>query len=139
MSISKAALEIEEGNSDTYEVALDTEPAGDVTVTIGGTTGTDLSLDPASLTFTEQNWDQPQTVTVTAEHDGDAVDEAEATLTHTASSVEDDYDGLKAADVTVAISDDDEPGVSISEAALEIEEGDSDTYEVALDRSPPGT
>ena len=44
-------------------MALDTEPAGDVTVTIGGTTGTDLSLDPASLTFTEQNWDQPQTVT----------------------------------------------------------------------------
>ena len=69
VSISKAALEIEEGDSDTYEVALDTEPAGDVTVTIGGTTGTDLSLDPASLTFTEQNWDQPQTVTVTADHD----------------------------------------------------------------------
>ena len=34
-----------------------------MTVTIGGTTGTDLSLDPASLTFTEQNWDVPQTVT----------------------------------------------------------------------------
>ena len=75
MSISKASLEIEEGDSDTYEVELDTQPTGDVTVTIGGTTGTDLTLDKDTLTFSEQNWDQPQTVTVTADHDDDAVDE----------------------------------------------------------------
>ena len=138
VTVTPLELTIEEGNQDTYNVVLNTEPAGDVTVTIGGTTGTDLSLDPDTLTFTEQNWDQPQRVTVTAEHDGDAVNEPQATLTHTASSVEDDYDGLKAADVTVTISDDDEPGVSISKAALEIEEGDSDTYEVALDTEPAG-
>ena len=107
VSISRASLEIEEGNQDTYEVELDTEPAGDVTVTIGGTTGTDLRLDKDSLTFNEQNWDQPQRVTVTAEHDSDAVDEEQATLTHTASSVEDDYDGLNADGVTVTITDDD--------------------------------
>ena len=118
---------------------LDTEPAGDVTVTIGGTTGTDLTLDQDTLTFTEQNWDQPQTVTVTAEHDGDAVNEEPVTLTHTASSVEDDYDGLKAAGVSVTITDDDEPGVSISKASLDIEEGTRTPTRWNWTRSPPGT
>ena len=36
VSISRASLDIEEGATTTYEVVLDTEPAGDVTVTIGG-------------------------------------------------------------------------------------------------------
>ena len=139
VSISETSLEIEEGDSASYEVELDTEPAGDVTVTIGGTTGTDLSLDQASLTFTDQNWSVPQRVTVTADHDSDAVDEAPATITHTVSSLDDGaYDGLDADDVTVSITDDDEPGVSISETSLEIEEGNSDTYEVQLDTEPAG-
>ena len=139
VSISKASLEIEEGDSDTYEVELDTEPAGDVTVTIGGTTGTDLSLDKDTLTFTEQNWDQPQTVTVTAGEDGDAADEAQVTLTHTVSSDDDTtYDDLRAGSIAVSVTDDDEPGVSISKASLEIEEEDSDTYEVELDTEPAG-
>ena len=104
-----------------------------MTVTIGGTTGTDLSLDPASLTFTEQNWDVPQTVTVTAEHDGDAVNEAEATLTHTASSVEDDYDGLKAADVT------DHRGEHLQGLAGDRGGGLGHLRGGSWTRSPPGT
>ena len=71
MTVSKAALEIEEGASDTYTVVLDTEPAGDVTVAIGGVADTDVSLDKTVLTFSDQDWDTAQTVT--AEHDGDAV------------------------------------------------------------------
>ena len=38
VTISETSLEIEEGDSDTYTVVLDTEPAGDVTVTIDGVT-----------------------------------------------------------------------------------------------------
>ena len=139
VSISKTSLEIEEGDSDTYEVALDTEPAGDVTVTIGGTTDTDLSLDKDTLTFTDQNWNVPQTVTVTADHDDDAADEPEVTLTHTASSDDDTtYDDLRAGSIAVSVTDNDEPGVSISKPSLEIEEGDSDTYDVELDTEPAG-
>ena len=113
VNISETSLEIEEGDSDTYDVALDTEPTGDVTVTIEGITGTDLILDKASLTFTDQNWDALQRVTVTADQDDDAADEAEVTLTHTANSPDDYYAGLKAADVTVRVTDDD-PAVEVS-------------------------
>ncbi len=108
VTISETSLEIEEGDSDTYEVELNSEPDGDVTVTIGGGTGTDLSLDQDTLTFSDQDWYVPQTVTVTADHDGDAVDEAQVTLTHTATSPDDGaYDGVDADDVTVTVTDDD--------------------------------
>ena len=139
VTVSKAALEIEEGTSDTYTVVLDTEPAGDVTVTIEGRRGHGRIAGQELLTFTDQDWDTPQTVTVTAEHDDDAVDEAVVTITHTVSSTDDtDYDGVTADGVAVTATDDDSVGVTISKAALEIEEGTSDTYTVVLDTEPAG-
>ena len=141
VSISKASLEIEEGDSDTYEVELDTQPTGDVTVTIGGTTGTNLTLDKDTLTFSEQNWDQPQTVTVTADHDDDAVDEAEVTLTHTVSSPDDgDYANLSAPGVTVTVTDDD-PAVEVSfeQSTYTVAEGSGVTVKVKLNAEPERT
>ena len=139
VTISETALEIDEGDSDTYTVVLDTEPVGDVTVTIGGVAGTDLTLDKPTLTFTTGNWDTAQTVQVTAEQDADAVDEDVVSITHAVSSTADsDYDGLAAGSVAVSVTDDDTVGVTISETALEIDEGDSDTYTVVLDTEPVG-
>ena len=43
-------LEIDEGDSATYTVVLDTEPTADVTVTIAGHSGTDISLTGTTLT-----------------------------------------------------------------------------------------
>ena len=43
VTISETSLDIEEGDSDTYTVVLDSEPAGDVTVAIGGVAGKDLT------------------------------------------------------------------------------------------------
>ena len=110
-----------------------------MTVTFGGISGTDLTLDKTSLTFTTRNWDTAQTVKVTAGEDDDAVDEEVVNITHTVSSSADsDYDGLAAGSVAVSVTDDDEVGVTISEISLEIEEGDFDTYTVVLDTEPVG-
>ena len=49
-------MTIQEGSTDTYAVVLNTQPAGNVTVTIGGADGTDVSVDKTTLTFTAQNW-----------------------------------------------------------------------------------
>ena len=109
VTISETSLEIEEGDSETYTVVLDTQPAGDVTVTLGGITGTDLSPDKTTLTFTDQDWNIPQTVTVTAGQDRDAADDT-AELMHTVASADDrSYDGLTAGSVDVTVTDDDEP------------------------------
>ena len=127
-----------EGQDATYTVVLDTAPVGDVTVTIGGVTGTDLSLDKTTLTFTTTDWDAAQAVTVTAGQDGDTADDT-ATLTHTVASAGDsDYDGVSAGSIAVTVTDDDSAGVTISEATLTIDEGDSAAYTVVLDTQPTG-
>ena len=109
VTISETSLEIEEGDSETYTVVLDTQPAGDVTVSVEGVTGTDLSLDKTTLTFSDQDWNIPQTVTVTAGQDRDAADDT-AELMHTVASADDsNYDGLTAGSVDVTVTDDDEP------------------------------
>ncbi len=45
-----------EGGSGSYTLVLGTQPAGDVTVTVGGTAG-DVTVDSATLTFTAANYD----------------------------------------------------------------------------------
>ena len=129
VTISETSLEIEEENTALYTVVLDTEPAGYVGVSIGGVGGTDLTLNRAQLFFTVQNWNVPQTVAVTANHDRDGIDEADVTLTHTVSSPDDgDYDGLSAAGVTVTVTDDDYPALRTFQVSEEIEEGDSNLH-----------
>ena len=127
------SLTIEEGNTATYTVVLNNQPVGDVTVTIGGNTGTDVSLDKTTLTFTDQDWNVEQTVTVTAKHDSDDQDEDDVTLTHTVTSTDDSsYDGISAESVTVSITDDDEIGATFVPTELSLTEGETATYTVVL-------
>ncbi len=108
VSVSKAALTVTEQDTtgDSYTVVLDTEPTHDVTVTVDGHSGTDVSLSASTLTFTPSNWDRAQTVTVTALNDDDTADDA-VTLTHTATSTDDNYSGITIAGVSVTVTDND--------------------------------
>ena len=136
VAVSPSSLRISEGNAGSYTVVLHTQPTGDVTVTVGGVGGTDVSVSPAALTFTADDWDAAQTVTVTAGEDDDAVDEALATITHTVSGA--DYGSMTAADVTVTVVDDDTAGVTVSPSSLRISEGNAGSYTVVLHTQPAG-
>ncbi len=117
-----------------YTVSLATKPEGNVTVTIAGTAGTDLTLDRTSLAFTRLNWFTPQTVTVTAAHDGDRANDV-ATLVHTASGA--DYEG-RARDLPVIIDDDETASLILDRSFLAVDEGDSTggSYTVRLSHQP---
>ena len=132
--LSKSSLGPAEGASESYTVALATQPTGQVTVTITGHSGTDLTLGETSLTFTTTNWSTAQTVTVTAGQDDDTADDEE-TLTHTASGG--GY-GSVAEDLPVTVDDDDEPGLVLSKSSLGPAEGGSESYTVALATQPTG-
>ena len=96
----------EQGGGSSYTVRLGNAPTGNVTVTIAGQSGTGVSVDDTSLTFTTGNWSTPQTVTVTAAaDDGNRGDES-FTLTHTASGG--GY-GSVTASLSVTVEDDDGP------------------------------
>ncbi len=137
------ALTVNEGGSGTYTVALAAQPTADVTVTIGGTGRSDVTVDTDSgtagnqstLTFTTMNWDTAQTVTVSAAEDADAVDDS-VTLSHTAANG--GYGSVNR-DLVVTVNDDDTPGLVFTPTALTVDEGESGTYTVALATQPSAT
>ena len=134
VTISTDVLEVPEGSSQSYTLVLDTEPAADVTVEIQMPEDAEIAVSPLALTFTAANWNTPQTVAVTADQDDDAIDDNPVTLTHIVSGG--DYEGVTAAEVEVTIIEDDTTGVTISITALEVVEGDSQSYMVVLDTEP---
>ena len=120
--VSETGLEIGEGGTGTYTVVLDSEPAGQVTVTPEHSSGdSDVSVS-AALSFTAMTWDTPQTVTVSADEDADAVDDT-AVIGHTVSGA--DYGSVSAATVTVTVDDNEtvSTGVTLSVSPDAVSEG----------------
>ena len=74
LTLSRTDLKIDEGQSGAYTVALASQPASDVTVAIGQRPPGRATVSPASLTFTADNWNTPQTVTITSTEDANYVD-----------------------------------------------------------------
>ena len=132
VTISQPALTVEEGSSSTYTVVLDAEPSADVTVTVGGAAA-GVSVNPPSLVFSLLNWNQPQTVTVSAAEDDNAVSEP-VTLTHRASGGGLDSVPIRA--VVVTVTENETAGFALSESDLELEEGESGSWTVALTSEP---
>ena len=94
LALSRTDLEIDEGESGTYTVALASQPAADVTVEISQRPPGRATVSPASLTFTADNWNTPQTVTITSTEDANYVDRW-VLLRHVATG--DDYGASAAA------------------------------------------
>ena len=140
IDVSVASLEVDEGDAsgESYTVRLGTLPSGSVTVTVSGHSGTDVSVSASSLTFTTANWDTMQTVTVSAGHDADAVDDT-VTLSHGASGG--DYSSVSAVTVAVTVDDDETAAIDVSVASLEVDEGDAsgESYTVRLGTLPSGS
>ena len=59
----------ENGVTDPYQVKLSTQPTGNVTVTISSGDTDAATVDEVELTFTDQNWNTNQPVTVTGVDD----------------------------------------------------------------------
>ena len=114
VTVSTAALTVNEGTTGTYTVVLDSQPTANVTVTPSRTGSTDVTFSPATLTFTALNWNTVQPVTVTAAQDSDAVDDS-ATISHAVTGG--DYAGVTVESVVVTVNDDD-TAADLDRAAL---------------------
>ena len=138
VTVSTDTLSIREEDTGEYKVKLNSEPTANVTVTVTGHVGTDVTLTPSSatLTFTPTTWNRLQKVTVSTEHDADAVND-NVTLTHTARGG--DYDGATAT-VAVTVTDNEKKSttVNLSVNLDTVTEGASRTVTVTgeLDGAP---
>ena len=144
VTVSKSGVSMDEGGSDSFTVVLDTEPSGDVTVTVstddvgaasvskdGGVTQ-GSSVD---LTFTTADWDSAQTVTVTGVADDDTNDE---TPTISFAVVGHEYEGMSVSSVSASVTDTSVAGVTVSKTGVSMDEGGSDSFTVVLDTEPSG-
>ena len=142
ITVAPTALIILEGTTTTYTVALDSEPTGDVTVTVNNPSdNTDITADQSSLTFTPATWNVPQTVTLTAAQDGDDAHET-ATVTHDAASTADsDYHQIATPSLAIILTDDapDSVAVSFQQTSYTAAEGGTAEITVELDLDPERT
>ena len=142
VTITPTAVTVTEGGTVTYTVVLGSQPLGDVTVTVNDPAdNTDVTADPASLTFKTTDWSVAQTVTVSAAQDADDADET-ATITHTVASAADtDYQGISADDVAVTLNDDapETLTVNFEDAAYTATEGAAVDVTVTLNLDPERT
>ena len=116
VTVSPTELEVTEGASETYTVALTSQPTEDVTVTVTVPAGTDVSVDEDPLRFTSTTWKEAQTVTVRVAADDDALADETVTLTHEVRGGDYGANGVAAEPVEVVIIETDTPTLSVSDA-----------------------
>jgi Ca2+-binding RTX toxin-like protein len=137
--------------TDTYNIVLTSQPTADVILNITPDNQTDLgneSNNPIQLLFTPENWNIPQTVTVTATDDTVVEGNHSSTINHNLTSLDPNYnsqtpiliDGVNSSNLTVEIIDNDDLGnltfiQPLGETDV-IEGYGQDIYKVALTSQP---
>ncbi len=126
--LSDSTVAISEGGSRTVTVALNYQPASDVTVTTASGAPAVAGASPASLTFAPagpNSWDIPREVSLIAREDDDVVD-GTSMITFTAPS-------LTERRVVASVTDDDIQHIrSTPTNQLTLTEGTNGTIDVAL-------
>ncbi|BAY86678.1 protein with type I secretion target domain and SCP-like extracellular domain [Calothrix parasitica NIES-267] len=103
---SDNTTEVAEGSeTDSYTIVLDSQPITDVTINVS-TTG-ETTTDLTTLTFTTENWNTAQTVTITADDDSDVENNHSDIVSHTVSSNDTNYNNLTVDSINVSIIDND--------------------------------
>ena len=136
VTVPTTPVTVTEGTPGTYEVVLNTQPTGNVTVT-PASDDDDIATVSGALTFSAGNWDTAQNITVTGTEDADSADES-TSITHSVTGADYESNNVTAANVAVTVNDDETAGVTISTATLAVGEGSNNTYTVELTTPPTG-
>ena len=105
ITVSAASpLTVDEGDSASYSVSLDSQPTADVVITATSGDGAKVSVFPASITFTPEDWNEPDVFHVTGLADDDTNDERVA-VSHSVTSGDALYRAVIASTVPVRVSD----------------------------------
>ncbi len=118
VTVTQVSTETHEDTSTaSFTIELDINPTDDVTIPINSSDTTEGVSSVDELTFTKENWDVPQTVTVSGVDD-ELFDGDVTYMIETGSPVSDDsnYNSLLASDlVDLSFTNEDNDGISISD------------------------
>lgn len=123
----------EAGGTATFTLVLSAQPAADVSISLASNDLTEGTVSPASVTFTNANWNMAQTVTVTGVDDT-IVDGHVAffIITSNTSSLSSPYNGILVSDVGVSNVNNDTPTNIRVSIGTPFAQGDADAYSVAM-------
>ncbi|MCP4220245.1 MAG: tetratricopeptide repeat protein, partial [bacterium] len=123
-------ITVGEGTTAQFQARLSIQPSSTVTVTVARLNGdTDIDiLSGAYLTFSPENWDTYQTVTIQASEDSDTTD-GEAVIRLSA-------DGVENKDITARENDNDNLSMVVDPMELSIPEGKTASFLVRLSSEP---
>ncbi|MCH9023100.1 MAG: hypothetical protein IID32_10110, partial [Planctomycetes bacterium] len=137
----------EGGPDDTYTVTLTRKPDSDVTVSLSH--DQQITLSDESLLFIPDDWDKPQTVTITANDNPLREGVHFSRINHIVASADTDFDAVDVEHVTTTIYDNDTPSVLVtqSDGSTDVIEGPNvsdpsvrdDTYTLVLTQQPTST
>ncbi|WP_220473648.1 hypothetical protein, partial [Flagellimonas taeanensis] len=130
----------ESGTTDTFTVVLDVQPLTDVILDIVSGNTSEGTVDLLQLTFTNANWDTPQTVTVTGVDDAIVDGPQTYNITVSVNAGSDPlYLGVLPQQISVENADDEIPGFTITESdgsTETSEDGTTDSFSIVLDNEP---
>ncbi|MEI6775322.1 MAG: Calx-beta domain-containing protein, partial [Chloroflexales bacterium] len=134
----------EGGRTSSYTVVLGSQPLADVTIAVSADARLRVgipapALPALSLTFTPGNWNQPQTVTVSAFDDAIAqISPDFRQVTHSATSADPKYNAITIASVGANITDNDSAGITVNPMSglITTESGGTATFGVVLTSEP---
>jgi large repetitive protein len=141
----------EGGDSATFTVVLNARPIGEVSIPVSSSVPSEGLVSPELLTFTELNWNAPQTVAVMGvEDDGTADgDQPYAIVLGVPTSEDADYAALPETKVPAFNDDNETPGFTLmllsgidpkdSNKLLTSEGGTTATFSLALNSRPLDT
>ncbi|GKT33618.1 cadherin domain-containing protein, partial [Aduncisulcus paluster] len=132
----------ESGANDSFTVQLDVIPSSNVVIDLVNGNISEISLSTANLTFTPDNWNVPQVVSLNTVDDNyaDGDQNVIITLSINDANSDDAFDNLADETVIVTSVDDEVPGFSLSKTtAIISEDGGTDNFTVVLDLSSGDT
>ena len=133
--MTPTSVNVTEGGAPAgFSVVLQSQPANNVTISVSP--GSQCTVSAASLTFTPANWDDAQTVTVTAVEDAVVEGDHTCQVGTAAASSDPVYNNIAADDVTANITDNDTaaPTLTVTKTAsvIQFSEGDDITFTITV-------
>jgi hypothetical protein len=138
LSRTSGLVTTENGGQDSFTVRLSHQPANNVSISFVSGNTNEGTPSPGVLTFSSNNWDQPQTITLTGINDDlDDGDQAYV-ITGTASSVDSRFQGLAVPSVSATNNDNDSAGITVAPTSglLTSETGTTATFQIVLNSRP---
>ncbi len=123
---------------DIFTVVLDSQPTAVVTITLNSLDVSEGTVLPAQLVFTDSNWSTSQDVTVTGQNDDIEDGDITYDVQITTNSLDQVYNAVDPAYVSVTNGDDDTAGVIVNPISdlTTAEIGTTDNFTVVLTSEP---